>query len=137
MHEVLQVRQLCNIVNILLISLLSHTQETRDAQATFSSESTPTVWKTIPTLKCLQENWKTLAKTPKFARVRHGIEKGLAKLKKWYMATDQTNMYFICLGMPSLILVGYHLTSHYQLSNHPLNSSTQSKNGVKSAMTRV
>jgi len=56
------------------------------------------VWRTIPTLECLQQNWETLAKTPKFALVKKGIEKGLEKLHKWYMATDQTDIYFICLG---------------------------------------
>ena len=35
--------------------------------------------------------------------MKHGIEKGLEKLRKWYMATDQSNMYFICLGKPHLL----------------------------------
>src|SRR6266436_8685851 len=84
-------------------SCSSGSQETQDAQATFSSESTPTVWKSIPTLKCLQDNWETFSKTPKFAPVKHGIEKGLEKLCKWCMATDQSDMYFICLGKPYLL----------------------------------
>jgi hypothetical protein len=70
-----------------------------DAQATFLSESTPI------TLECLQNNWETFAKTSKFAPVKHGIEKGLEKLRKWYMATDQSNMYFICLGEQHLELL--------------------------------
>jgi hypothetical protein len=57
------------------------------------------VWRTIPTLECLQKNWETLANAPKFAPVKNGIEKGLEKLQKWYMATDQTDIYFICLGI--------------------------------------
>ena len=36
---------------------------------------------------------------PKFIQVVHGIEKGLAKLRKYSMATDQTDIFFICLGM--------------------------------------
>jgi len=39
-----------------------------------------------------------MANIPKFAPVKQGIEKGLEKLHKWYMATDQTDIYFICLG---------------------------------------
>jgi len=35
--------------------------------------------------------------------VKHGIEKGLEKLRKWYMATNQSDMYFICLGKPHLL----------------------------------
>jgi hypothetical protein len=75
----------------------------QDSQATFSLESTPTVWKSILTLKGLQDNWETFAKTSKFALVKHGIEKGLEKLGKWYMAPDQSNMDFICLGKPNLL----------------------------------
>ena len=87
-----------SLSDTLVLFSLFRSQETRDAQASFSSESVPTVWKTIPTLECLQTNWETLANTPKFAPVKHGIEKGLEKLKKWYMATDQTDIHFICLG---------------------------------------
>ena len=43
-------------------------------------------------------NWETMANIPKFAPVKQGIEKGLKNLHKWYMVTDQTNIYFICLG---------------------------------------
>jgi hypothetical protein len=56
------------------------------------------VSRTIPTLECLQQNWETLANTPKSTPVKKGIEKGLEKLHKWYMVTNQTDIYFICLG---------------------------------------
>lgn len=49
-----------------------------------------------------------MAKQPKFARVKFAIEKGLAKLRKWYMSIDQSDIYFICLGMLSLL--------HYTIS---------------------
>ena len=88
-----------SLADIYAIFLHFILQETHNAQASFLSESVPTVWKTIPTLECLQQNWETLANTPKFAPVKHGIEKGLEKLKKWYMATDQMDIHFICLGM--------------------------------------
>ena len=87
-----------SLADISAIFLHFASQETRDAQASFSSESVPTVWKTIPTLECLQQNWETLENTPKFAPVKHSIAKGLEKLKKWYMATDQTDIHFVCLG---------------------------------------
>ncbi|KAF8801155.1 hypothetical protein BYT27DRAFT_7342075 [Phlegmacium glaucopus] len=73
-------------------------QEPRDAQASFSSETAPTVWRTIPILECLQEHWEIMAKTSKFRPVKLAIEKGLAKLNKWYKAIDETDVYFICLG---------------------------------------
>ncbi|KIM75155.1 hypothetical protein PILCRDRAFT_13838 [Piloderma croceum F 1598] len=81
--------------------------ETRDAQATFASESHPTVWRTIPMLEYLQQNWETLANIPKFAPVKKGIEKGLEKLHKWYMATDQTDIYFICLALEPSVKLEY------------------------------
>ena len=39
-----------------------------------------------------------MAAIAKFVSVRHGIEKGLETLRKWYKATDDTNVYFVCLG---------------------------------------
>jgi hypothetical protein len=78
-------------------------QEPRDAQASFSSETTPTVWRTIPTLECLQQRWETMAETPKFARVKHAIMNGLEKLRKWYSALGETDAYFICLSEFSLV----------------------------------
>jgi hypothetical protein len=73
-------------------------QHPRDAQATFSSETHPTVWRTIPTLECLLVNWKNLSKIPKFVRVKPALEKGIAKIEKWYKATSQSDIAFACLG---------------------------------------
>ena len=74
-------------------------QEPRAAQASFSSETTPTAWRTIPTLECLINRWTTMSRQQKFDPVKHAIEKGLAKLKKWYGAVKNIDAYFICLGM--------------------------------------
>ena len=73
-------------------------QEPRDAQASFSSETLPTVWRAIPTLECLQNQWETMAHTPKFAPVRVAIEKGLEKVRKWYKTVNENDVYFVCLG---------------------------------------
>ena len=69
------------------------------AQASFSSETEPTVWKTIPILELLQERWETMLKVERFAPVSDAIEKGLEKLRKWYKKIDESDTYFICLGM--------------------------------------
>ncbi|KIM73291.1 hypothetical protein PILCRDRAFT_15382 [Piloderma croceum F 1598] len=50
---------------------------------------------------------ETLANTPKFVPVKKGIEKGLEKLHKWYMATDQTDIYFICLALEPSVKLEY------------------------------
>jgi len=54
-------------------------QHPRDAQATFSSETHPTLWQTIPTLKCLLMNWRNMAKVLKFGRVKDALAKGHCK----------------------------------------------------------
>jgi hypothetical protein len=40
-----------------------------------------------------------MANTSKFARFSTAIEAGVANLRKWYSKTDDTDVYFICLGM--------------------------------------
>ena len=84
----------------------NYPQETHQAQHSFSSEKTPTVWKMIPILEALQENWEIMRQMPKFEKVEHSITKGLEKLQKWYVATDQSDMSFICLGKQKLSILG-------------------------------
>lgn len=79
-------------------------QETCEAQSSFSSQSTPTGWKTIPILELLQDRWETFAALPKFRRVRDAIEKGLAKLRKYCALIDQSNVYFVALGMINFMI---------------------------------
>jgi hypothetical protein len=70
----------------------------RAVQAEFSSETQTTLWKTIPILECLQENWENLLKLEKKISVHAAIEKGLEKIRKWYRTIDESDTYFICLG---------------------------------------
>ncbi|THG98389.1 hypothetical protein EW026_g3789 [Hermanssonia centrifuga] len=83
--------------------------EVYDAHQSFSSETCPTVWQTIPTLECLQRRWEIMADTPKFAPVQSAIQAGLAKLQKWYMAIDQTDIYYVCLALDPGIKTEYTL----------------------------
>lgn len=69
------------------------------AQANFSSETLPTVWKTIPILELLQTQWETMLEHPKFLPVYPGIIKGLERLKKWYRRTNDTDAYFVNLAL--------------------------------------
>ena len=68
------------------------------AQNEFSSESHPTLWKTLPVMEVLQTKWEHMAKQPKYIRVCEGIEKGLHILNKYYQATDKTTANIVCLG---------------------------------------
>ena len=61
----------------------------------------PTLWKTIPTLELLVSHWEMMVALDKFSPVKDALEKGLEKLHKWYKSLDQSDMYFICLGVSS------------------------------------
>jgi hypothetical protein len=88
-----------------MLSILSHQplihnhQEPATAQQTFSSSNDPTVWRAIPILEFMQEAWENMANLTKFHEFRMAIEAGLANLRKWYRKVDDTDAYFICLGM--------------------------------------
>jgi hypothetical protein len=40
-----------------------------------------------------------MAETPRFAPVHSAIEKGIAKLQKWYKSFGKSDTYFITLGL--------------------------------------
>lgn len=96
-QEVLQV-YCSSFFPIFILKTVKFCQEPRNAQASFSSETEPTLWRAIPILDCLQSRWQTLAATPKFWPVRPAILKGIEKLKKWYTDIKDRDTYFICLG---------------------------------------
>jgi len=73
-------------------------QEPATAQQSFLESWESTVWRTIPVLEFLQEIWGTTVNNPDFYKLADAIESGLANLCKWYHKTDDTDMYFICLG---------------------------------------
>ena len=70
----------------------------------------PTVDQTLSILECLQAWWRLLASLQKFALVKAAIEKGLAKIEKWYKVTADSDMYFICLGILDIFSISSELT---------------------------
>jgi hypothetical protein len=82
-------------------------QEPADAQMSFASEHHPSVSFTIPFLEFLQTRWETLLDDPEFEPVHHGIQAGLENLNKWYRKLDDTDVYFVCLGLSILSLSMY------------------------------
>ena len=76
-------------------------QEPANAQQTFSSSRNPTGWHAIPVLEFMQESWENMARHNQFKDITNAIEAGLANLQKWYCKVDDTNVYFICMGMSS------------------------------------
>jgi hypothetical protein len=75
-----------------------------EAQQTFSSSRNPTVWRTIPVLEYLQQQWESMECLTKFEAVAPALSAGLENLSKWYRKTDDTDAYFICLGKVFLYL---------------------------------
>lgn len=45
-----------------------------------------------------QSQWESFLKVGKFEPVKHGIEKGLASMKKYYKLTDNSDANIICVG---------------------------------------
>ncbi|KAG2039591.1 hypothetical protein BDR03DRAFT_859672, partial [Suillus americanus] len=73
----------------------------------FSATHEPTVWRTIPVLKYLQEVLQNMANSSKFSHFSMAIEAGVANLSKWYGKTDDTDVYFICLALDPNYKVTY------------------------------
>ena len=71
----------------------------------FSSSKEPSTFCTIPVLEYLQESWGNMANHPKFAEVEGPLHKGIENLEKWYHKVNDTNAYFICLGVLALSVV--------------------------------
>jgi hypothetical protein len=95
MREVLQVCTLtihCEVSHRIF-------QEPATAKQTFSSAREPTVWRTIPVLEFLLQSWENMANLSKFSEVEYAIRKGLENIDKWYRKVNDTDAYFICLGM--------------------------------------
>jgi hypothetical protein len=82
-------------------------QEPANAQQSFSSTKTPTVFQTIPILKFLQQTWENMSKVTKFAEMEPALDNGLKNLRKWYCKVDDTDVSFIFLGTLSFYL-SYH-----------------------------
>ncbi|KAF7363239.1 Dimer-Tnp-hAT domain-containing protein [Mycena venus] len=68
-------------------------------QQSFSSAKFPTVWRTLPLFEFLQQSWRNMAATAKFADMKDSIDRGLENLEKWYRKTEESDVYFICLAL--------------------------------------
>jgi hypothetical protein len=85
-------------IHQIRINLL-YNQEPANAQQSFSATREPTVWRVIPVLEYLQQTWQNMASSSKFNDFSTAINCGLDNIRKWYHKIDETDVYFICLGM--------------------------------------
>ncbi|KAJ7453409.1 hypothetical protein FB451DRAFT_1185218 [Mycena latifolia] len=59
-------------------------------------------WLKIQKMHEVLQCWINMAALPKFADMAPSIEAGLENIAKWYRKTDDTDVYFICLGTLNL-----------------------------------
>ncbi|KAJ7445617.1 hypothetical protein FB451DRAFT_1189033 [Mycena latifolia] len=59
-------------------------------------------WLKIQKMHEVLQCWIDMAALPKFADMAPSIEAGLENIAKWYRKTDDTDVYFICLGTLNL-----------------------------------
>jgi len=64
----------------------------------FSSEHLPTLWRALPAIEALQTAWEAKRDDPRFALYSAAINKGLAKLQKYYSRFDEKPSYVLALG---------------------------------------
>lgn len=50
-------------------------------------------------LEYLVVRWETMAAQPKYEEISDSITAGLDNLEKWYRTTDDSDAYFVCMGM--------------------------------------
>ncbi|KAF8267382.1 hypothetical protein EI94DRAFT_1801722 [Lactarius quietus] len=73
-------------------------REPFNAQQTFSSKRTPTVWHIIPSFEFLIKHWDSMACEPKYQGLKDTLNEGTKNLHKWYGWVGSTSSgYFICL----------------------------------------
>lgn len=70
-------------------------------QQAFSSDQRATLWQAIPAFEELQTTWESKLTQPKYALYQHAIERGLAKLGKYYNKFDDKPVFVLALGMSS------------------------------------
>jgi hypothetical protein len=73
-------------------------KEPAAAHQSFSSESVPTLSRTIPILEFLIEKWSKMAEHPDFVEMKEPIQAGIENLHKWYWKVDKSDAAFIALG---------------------------------------
>ncbi|KIJ22893.1 hypothetical protein M422DRAFT_57030 [Sphaerobolus stellatus SS14] len=81
--------------------------EPATAQASFLSEAVPTVWKLLLTLEFMQTHLEDMQHDPEFASVKHGLEKALKVLAKYYWKTDATSTNIVTLVLNPGIKMEY------------------------------
>ena len=77
-------------------------------QQYFSAEQHPTLWRVVPVLEELQTSWEAKQTDPKYQLYRSAIDRGLAKIGKYYNKLDDKPVYILALGKSNWILLHFN-----------------------------
>ena len=78
-------------------TLLICCQESGKAHKQFSSETEPTVWKTLPVIENFIQHWEDLASQPKYATLQPAIQAGLQTVYKYFGKVTRSSAQIIDL----------------------------------------
>ncbi|KIJ46242.1 hypothetical protein M422DRAFT_46259 [Sphaerobolus stellatus SS14] len=76
-------------------------------QASFPSETVPTIWKLLPTLEFMQTHLEDMQRDPEFASVKHSLENALKVLAKYYQKADAMSTNIVTLVLNPGIKMEY------------------------------
>lgn len=77
-------------------------------QQYFSAEQHPTLWHVVPALEELQTSWEAKQTDPKYHLYHSAIDRGLAKIGKYYNKLDDKPVYILALGKSNWILLHFN-----------------------------
>ena len=86
-------------------------QDANHYQQICSSTRAPTLHRVIPVLETLASRWEAKMQDPKYAPFHNALEKGLAKLVKYYKRLDNARAYILALCTRESFSHWYLLTS--------------------------
>ncbi|KIM62266.1 hypothetical protein SCLCIDRAFT_25194 [Scleroderma citrinum Foug A] len=71
--------------------------DANNVQKCFSAEKHPTLWHVVPVLEELQTSWEAKKADPRYKPYHPAIERGLAKIRKYYTRLDDKPVYILAL----------------------------------------
>ncbi|KAG1749057.1 uncharacterized protein EDB91DRAFT_1040623, partial [Suillus paluster] len=71
--------------------------DANNIQHYFAHDRQPTLWRAIPALEELQTTWEAKSEAPRFSLYKDAIQRGLAKISKYYCRFDDKLVYVLAL----------------------------------------
>ena len=78
--------------------------DANNVQQCFSAEQHPTLWRVVPVLEELQTSWEGKRADPRYEPYHLAIDRGLAKIGKYYNRLDDKPVYILALGRSTAVI---------------------------------